>query len=441
MDLNQKAHTERLELITIDKLIPYANNARTHSEEQIKKIQASLREFGFVNPVLIDKSYGIIAGHGRVEAAKREGMAEVPCVWVEHLTEAQKKAYILADNKLAELAGWDLDLAELELKSLLDENFNIEITGFGYDDIAEVPEITEDDFDFEYVTAGTASIVQSGETWELGQHRLYCGDSTSERDVEALMNGEICNLLFTSPPYSDMREYKGDKNLDVCHLRKFIEVYDAYARIQVVNLGIQRADHAIVRYWDKYIEQAESIGLKLLAWNVWDKLMAGSIGQQGAMIPIRHEWLFVFGRNPVEINRTWEKQANSITRDGGTRAVRQADGTMKDSSKGRTNGKYKKMESVYKYEYITSVTEGHAELGEIRSKHPATFPVHLPSEYIVAFTKKGDGVIEPFGGAGTTLIACEELGRKCYCMELDPKYCDVIIDRWEQFTGEKAVKL
>ena len=146
-------------------------------------------------------------------------------------------------------------------------------------------------------------------------------------------------------------------------------------------------------------------------------------------------------RNPVEINRTWEKQANSITRDGGTRAVRQADGTMKDSSKGRTNGKYKKMESVYKYEYITSVTEGHAELGEIRSKHPATFPVHLPSEYIVAFTKKGDGVIEPFGGAGTTLIACEELGRKCYCMELDPKYCDVIIDRWDALTGERAVKL
>ena len=179
----------------------------------------------------------------------------------------------------------------------------------------------------------------------------------------------------------------------------------------------------------------------MLAWNVWDKLMAGSIGQQGAMIPIRHEWLFVFGRNPVEINRTCEKQANNITRDGVTRAVRQADGTMKDSSKGRTNGKYKKMESVYKYEYITSVTEGHAELGEIRSKHPATFPVHLPSEYIVAFTKKGDGVIEPLGGAGTTLIACEELGRKCYCMELDPKYCDVIIDRWENLTGERAVKL
>lgn len=268
-----------------------------------------------------------------------------------------------------------------------------------------------------------------------------CGDSTDKATVEKLMNGEICNLLFTSPPYSDMREYNGDKNLDVCHLRKFIEVYDAYARIQVVNLGIQRADHAIVRYWDKYIEQAESIGLKLLAWNVWDKLMAGSIGQQGAMIPIRHEWLFVFGRNPVEINRTWEKQANSITRDGGTRAVRQADGTMKDSSKGRTSGKYKKMESVYKYEYITSVTEGHAELGKIRSKHPATFPVHLPSEYIVAFTKKGGGVIEPFGGAGTTLIACEELGRKCYCMELDPKYCDVIIDRWEALTGKKAVKL
>lgn len=124
-------HTERLEIISIDKLIPYANNARTHSDEQIKKIQSSLREFGFVNPVLIDKDYGIIAGHGRVEAAKREGMTEVPCVWVEHLTEAQKKAYILADNKLAEIAGWDMELLKVEIEGLQELDFNVDLLGFG----------------------------------------------------------------------------------------------------------------------------------------------------------------------------------------------------------------------------------------------------------------------------------------------------------------------
>jgi DNA modification methylase len=246
------------------------------------------------------------------------------------------------------------------------------------------------------------------------------------------MDGVKADMLFTSPPYSDMREYNGGKDLSVSNISKFIGAYRPYTDYQCVNLGIQRKDHEIVQYWDEYIAKAKECGYKLLAWNVWDKTMAGSIGQQSAFFPIRHEWVFVFGTEFFEINETWEKKDKSIDRKSNKRKVRQPDGTTKYSTIGDTTNKYKQMESVVA---ICS------ECGKIRALHPATFPVQLPAEYIKAMTNEGDSVIEPFGGSGSTLIACEQLNRKCYMCELDPKYVDVIIDRWEKFTGQKAVKL
>lgn len=433
----------RYELVPVGELIPYVNNARTHSDGQIVKLQASIREFGFVNPVLIDGNKNIIAGHGRVEAAKREGIGEVPCVFVEHLTDTQRKAYILADNRLAEDAGWDASMLRVDLMDLQNSGFDLTITGF--DDIPDMDvDIIEPDFDAqETLELINDPITQRGNIWQLGNHRLMCGDSTSASDVFMLMGEEKSKLLFTSPPYIDMREYEGDKNLDVDHLSSFIGVYKEYCDIQTVNLGIKRNNGMIIRYWDDYISKAESFGLNLLAWNVWDKLQCGSVGQQSAMIPIRHEWLFVFGEAPVEINETWQKKPASITESKNTRVVRQKNGITKRSTKGDQSKTLKKMESVLEYDEddgcLESVTKEYAELGAIRHFHPATFPTALPAEYIRAFTNRGDVIVEPFCGSGTTLIACEQLGRKCNAMELDPKYCDVIIKRWETLTGQKAV--
>jgi DNA modification methylase len=236
-------------------------------------------------------------------------------------------------------------------------------------------------------------------------------------------------MLFTSPPYSDMREYEGGKDLSVDNIAMFIPAYRNFTDYQCVNLGIQRKDHEIVQYWDEYIAKAKECGYKLLAWNVWDKTKCGSIGNQSASFPIRHEWIFVFGTKFFEINNTWEKADGSIKSGAKARRVRQADGTMKVSSTGDLSNPYKQMESVVQIL---------PEQGEIIKEHPATFPVQLPAEYIKAMTDEGDIVIEPFGGSGTTLIACEQLGRQCRIMELEPKYVDVIIKRWEDFTGKKA---
>ena len=421
----------RYEMVSIDGLKPYENNARTHSEEQVKKIVRSIEEFGFINPVLIDGDFGIIAGHGRVMAAKKMGMTEVPCLFVEELTEAQKRAYIIADNKLALDAGWDEHILHLELAELADMDFDITLTGFELDDIEddEPQEVVEDEYEIQPPKEPRTKL---GDIWQLGRHRLMCGSSTDEWKVAELMCGAKARLLFTSPPYSDMREYNGGKDLSVDNIASFIAKYRPYTDYQCVNLGIQRKDHEIVQYWDEYIAIARDAGYKLMAWNIWDKTKCGSIGNQSAFFPIRHEWIFVFGTEFYEINLTWDKAEESIKKGNHERRVRQADGRMEVSTTGDLSNPKKQMESVVQIL---------PEQGAIIKEHPATFPIKLPSEYIMAMTDKGDNVIEPFGGSGTTLIACEQLDRNCFIMELDEKYCDVIIDRWEQFTGEKAVLL
>ena len=197
--------TTEMTLVEINKLIPYINNARTHSVEQINRLRSSLREFGFINPVIIDKDYGIIAGHGRVIAAKEEGIEKVPCVLVDYLTETQKKAYILADNRMALDAGWDEELLKLEIEALQGEAFDIGLTGFDEKDLADLfkadeEDVKDDDYD---LTAALekAAVVEKGDVWGVGRHRLVCGDATSEDDVAKLMDGKKANLILTDPPY------------------------------------------------------------------------------------------------------------------------------------------------------------------------------------------------------------------------------------------------
>lgn len=198
--------TTEMQLVSVDKLVPYANNARTHSPEQINKLRSSLREFGFINPVIIDRDYGVIAGHGRIEAAKAEGIKEVPCVFADHLTEAQKKAYIIADNRMALDAGWDEELLRVEIEALQGEDFDLALTGFDEKELSDLfgtgddNEAKDDDFDLSEALE-KASFVEHGDIWTVGRHRLMCGDATSADDVSALMDGKKANLVVTDPPY------------------------------------------------------------------------------------------------------------------------------------------------------------------------------------------------------------------------------------------------
>ena len=256
-----------------------------------------------------------------------------------------------------------------------------------------------------------------------------CGDSTNPDDVAKLMQEDHAKILFTSPPYSDMRNYKG-ADISVEHLAKFISVAKDYVDVMAVNLGIKRKDYEVIQYWQKYIEEAKSCGLKLLSWNVWDKTFPGSIYQQQAMFPLRHEFIFVFGEKAYKLNRTIPKR-NAVSFQT-TSLRRQSDGSMKRTSRNPQNNEPNKQ--------LETVVAIPSERGTIRSKHPAVMPVQLPVEYIKAMTNEGDFVLEPFAGSGTTLVACEQTGRKCLAMEISEEYCDVIIERYMQEKKQNAVQ-
>jgi DNA modification methylase len=403
----------------ISELIPYVNNPRKN-DKAVDAVASSIKNFGFKNPIIIDGNNEIVAGHTRLKAAKKLGIASVPCIIADDLTPSQIKAFRIADNRVSEQSHWDLDLLAIELDGLN------EFTGFDENSFKmELKKAEEDEFNAEL----TDSVVKLGDIWELGNHRLMCGDSTNSKDVSKLMINKA-RILFTSPPYSDIRDYNGEKDLSIKNLIKFIECYKKYTDYQIINLGIQRKNHELIEYWNDYIEKSKEVGYKFLSWNVWNKIESGSIGQSSAMFAINHEWIFVFGIDSYELNLTVEKKKESIKK-GGLRTVRQKDGSTKYSSKGDTMKKFKKMMTVQTILY---------ELGENRKNHPAPFPIELPFEYIQAMTDENDIIIEPFAGSGTTILASEQLNRRCYAMELDEKFCDVIIRRWEQYTGKKAIK-
>jgi DNA modification methylase len=271
----------------------------------------------------------------------------------------------------------------------------------------------------------TEPVTKLGNLYKLGNHRLLCGDSTDPATVAKLMGEEEAELCFTSPPYADQREYNGGKNLSTQHIAKFIEA--AKAKYFAVNLGIMTKNSAINRYWDDYINTAEAAGLKLLSWNIWSRQgFAGfTINQIKGMFAIEHEWIFVFGKQPKVLNKTVKNKDHT-------------EGEVKEVSV-RTNDGGRRIDTIS--------TNGFRQLGTIYSggvekkpvgDHPATFPLEFPMAYIEAMTDKGQIVYDPFGGSGTTLIAAEQTNRTAYLMELDPKYCDVIVKRWEALTGKKA---
>lgn len=414
-----------------NQVIPYEKNSKIHTDKQVKNIVNSIKRFGWQQDTVLTKDNVLVIGHGRRLAAIEIG-CEMPYHVIDKnaddLTDEDIRELRIADNQTNAETGFDFDILGEDIEGLDFEGFDFD---FGIDEDEEEYETTEAVEDSVPVSVQTRCHL--GDVWKLGNHRLMCGDSTSADDVSLLMQNESAKMLFTSPPYSDMREYNGGKELAVDHLAKFISTYRPYTNYQCVNLGIQRKNNDINEYWDEYISVARDSGYKMLAWNVWDKGMTGNIGQAAAFFPLRHEFVFVFGTDFFEINLTVEKKQESITTNPFQKTKRNADGTTSPHSTGDTSKPYKQMESVL---LMFPVLDN-----KTRELHPAQFPVGLPLEYIKAMSNKDDIIIEPFGGAGTTLIACEQLSRKCRIMELDEHYCDVIIQRWEDFTGQKAVLL
>jgi DNA modification methylase len=366
----------QIEQVPVEKLIPYVNNSRTHSEEQVAQIAASIREFGFNNPVLIDKDDTIIAGHGRIQAARKLGLAEVPCVRLEHLTETQRKAYIIADNRLALNAGWNEELLTIELNDLLADGFALDILGFDSDELKSLLDpvtptegLTDEDAVPEVPEEPKTKF---GDIYQLGRHRLMCGDATMIADVELLMDGVYPDLIHTDPPYGMSAVSKsgvlkekygtdimGDDTTDVAK-DSFNLIYGLYPEAKQIWWG--------ANYYSSSLPDSE-------CWLVWDK----------------------------------------------------------------NNGQSDQTDCELAWANFRSVVRQFTQSSEKKNRvHPTQKPVSLMEWIIKRFNVSAKTIADFFGGSGSTLIAAEKHNIVGFIMEKDPRFCDVIVKRWEDFTGKKA---
>jgi len=384
--------TTRFEKVDINKLVPYARNARTHSKEQILQLRSSLREFGFVNPVLIDGDFNIIAGHGRIMAAKEEGIAEVPCVFVEHLTDAQKKAYILADNRLALSAGWDDELLALEFGELKDLGFDLELTGFDPKEIEKLfandeQDVADDDFN---LTAALeeAAFVLPGDVWTLGRHRLICGDATDADTVKKLMDGRKANLVLTDPPYNVAFESSSGLKIKNDSM-KAEQFYDfLFSSFKNLADNLEGGGSAYIFHADtegeNFRRAFREAGFHLSGTCIWakDSFVMGRSPYQWQHEPILYGWLKT-GSHKWYAGR---KEA-----------------TIWNFAKPKRNG-----------------------------DHPTSKPLDLLAYPIQNSSQANGIVLDTFGGSGSTLIACEQTDRICNMLELDEKYASVILRRYAE---------
>ena len=391
-------------MVPVDSLIPYARNARTHSEEQIAQIAASIREFGWTNPILTDGDKGVIAGHGRLAAARKLELTEVPVIELGHLSPEQKKAYILADNRIALNSGWDEELLKLELQELQGVDFDLDLLGFGDDEIERLLNgdqvgggLTEDDAIPE---APVDPVSRTGDLWILGNHRLLCGDSTVLSDVERLMGGQLADMAFTDPPYNvdygnsakDKMRGKDRRILNDALGDGFYQfLYDACLNLLVVTKGAcyvcmsSSELHTLQKAWI-------DAGGKWSTFIIWAKntFTLGRSDYQRQYEPILYGW-----KQGVDHFWCGDRDQSDIW----------------NYNKPRVN-----------------------------DLHPTMKPVELVERAIKNSSKSRDIVLDLFGGSGTTLIACEKTGRQARLMELDPKFVDVIVKRWEEYTGLQAVR-
>lgn len=430
----------RYEEIEIQKLKPYENNARTHSEDQVEKIARSIKEFGFINPVIIDSDYGIIAGHGRVLGAQKIGMDKVPCLFVEDLTEAQKRAYILADNKLALDAGWDDEILKQEIKALDDMNFDVSIAGFDIDDFdftQEDIEFQEDDYDVE---ANLPEIPKAkyGDIYQLGNHRVMCGDSTSQEDIDKLTEGLTMDLCVTDPPYNvnygsinesgyGKERDNGNKilndNMDDESFYLFLSAFYEQMMRVLKEGGSYYIFHSDTEGYNfrKALRDAGGQVKQNLIW-VKNALVLGRQDYQWKHEPCLYGWKEGAGHYFIE-----DRTQTTVFEDKAD-----LDKLSKEELK-------EMIEDILADKLPSTVI--HEDKPLKNDIHPTMKPIRLISRLIKNSSKHGENVIDFFGGSGSTLISCEQLGRNCYTIELDPKYVDVIINRWETLTGKTAIKL
>ena len=389
----------QIEQLSVDDLIPYAKNSRTHSAEQIAQIAASIREFGFTNPVLIDSEGGIIAGHGRVQAARKLGMTEVPCIRLVNLTELQKQAYIIADNKLALNAGWDDELLKIEFAELKEQGFDLELTGFTLGEIDElmpdvIPEGLTDEDAVPEVRPDPIS--KLGDVWLLGKHRVMCGDSTSIDALEQLCGGQLVDMWLTDPPYNVAYEGGTKEKLTIKNDSMGDEQFRQFLRDCYVAADAVMKPGAVFYIWHA---DSEGYNFRGAAQDAGWKVRQCLIWKKSSMVMGRQD--YHWKHEPCLYG--WKDGAGHLW------AADRKQTTILEFDKPSRNG-----------------------------EHPTMKPVALFEYQMLNNTKGGDIVLDSFGGSGTTLLAAEKNGRYARLMELDPKYVDVIVRRWQEFTGKQA---
>lgn len=408
--------------IPIHQLRPWARNARTHSKKQVRQIADSIEAFGFTNPVLIDRHFSILAGHGRVEAARLLGQEAVPCLYVDDLSEAQKRAYVLADNKLALNAGWDEELLATELEDLitLDAGFDIGVTGFSIpeiDGLIEGREVVEagDPADDDIPDLEGPARCRLGDLWQLGPHRLICGDALDKQDISALMNGETAGMVFTDPPYNvPINGHVGGSGA-IQH-REFAmasgemsqDEFTSFLHRAFANLATCSADgsiHFVCMDWRHVIEvlaAGKDVYSELKNLIVWAK----DNGGMGTFYRSRHELIFAFKYGTAPHTNSFE---------------------LGQHGRYRTN--------VWEYKGVNTLKAG--RLDEL-ALHPTVKPVQMIADAIKDVSSRGSIVLDLFGGSGSTMIAAHKTGRRAFLCELDPIYCDRIIRRWEKYANDDA---
>lgn len=399
-----KITAKEMELVSVDKLVPYQNNTRTHTPEQINKLRSSLREFGFINPVVIDREFGVLAGHARVEAAKAEGITEVPCVYADNLTEAQKKAYIIADNRYALDAGWDEELLKVEIEALKGMDFDIGLTGFDEQELADLfedksKEGQEDGFDVD-AELNKPCKSKTGDIWHLGKHTVICGDSTDLNTYTKLLRDVKVNLVCTDPPYmvalqstsgTIKNDDLNDKDAYEFLKKAFTCFHESMARDASIYVFYATAKARV--FHDSY----EDAGFKVGAGLVWKK---------DRLVLTRTDWKYI--HEPI----IW--------------------GWRKDGKHNWYGDQ--KQRTVFEFDRIKNSKEDGCG-------HPSSKPVPLIAYLIKQCTQTNGIVLDGFLGSASTLVACEQLGRVCYGVELEPKFVDVAVERFIALADGNAAKV
>ena len=454
------AMAKRIEFWRLDRLVPFARNARTHSDEQVAQIAASIAAFGFNNPVLVDTNAGIIAGHGRFLAARKLGLDEIPVVVLDHLSETQKRAYILADNRIGENAGWDEEVLAAELGDLQTADWRLELLGFSEEEVARLLAETEPvvevpaEVEEEIPEAPVEPVTRPGDVWLIGKHRLICGDCRDYGTVARLFDGVVANVAITSPPYATQREYDPESGFKPVPPEEYSEWFrDVAANIAAIlaadgSYFLNIKEHAGDGERSLYVKDLVIAHRRQWGWRFvdefcWRKTDNGVPGGWGNRFKNAWEPVFHFCRQPEIKFRP--KAVGHLSEDcfdysPNNPKSTSGSGLLGTGARGSAAGQPEAADEDGRFTGIarpSNVIEVKAESGQ--GSHSAPFPRALVEFFVKAFSDPGDIVFDPFLGSGTTMAAAQVLDRTGYGMEISPAYCDVILRRMANLAGAEPV--